>query len=64
MDIDIYISLVGQVMFFATKLGPTIGNAVRVLSEFMGNPSETDWKPLGSLIGYMKYMKVKGLMYV
>ena len=64
VDIDMYRSLVGQVMFFATKLGPTIGNAVRVLSGFMGNPSETHWKALGRLIGYMKYMKVKGLMYV
>ena len=30
----------------------------------MKNPSETHWKALGRIIGYMKYMKVKGLMYV
>ena len=54
MDIDMYRYLVGQVMFFATKLRPTIGNAVRVLSRFMENPSQTYWKALGRLIGYMK----------
>ena len=64
MGIDMYRSLVGQVMCFATKLGATIGNAVRILSGFMGSPSETHWKALGRFIGYMKYMKVKYLMYI
>jgi hypothetical protein len=59
VDIDMYRSLVSQVMFLGTKLGPTIGNVVRVLSGFMENPSETHWKALERLIGYLKYMKVK-----
>ena len=64
IDVEMYRSFVGQVMFFTTKLGPKIGNATRALSGFMSNPGEPHWTALGRLIGYMKGMKIKGLLYV
>ena len=63
IDIEMYRSFVGQVMFFTTKLGPKLGNATRALSGFMGNPGEVHWSALGRLIGYMKGMQLKGILY-
>jgi hypothetical protein len=64
MELDLYRSFVGQIMFYTTKLGPQLGNATSALSGFMGNPGEKHWNALGRLIGYMKGMKKKGLLYV
>ena len=40
VDIDMYRSLVGNIMFFVTKAGPTICHAVRDLAAYMLNPGE------------------------
>ena len=64
IDIDPYRSLVGQVMFFTTKLCPKTGNANRALSGFMSNPGEKHWSALGRLIGYLKGMELKGILYI
>ena len=63
VDIDEYRSLVGQIMFFTTKLCPKTGNACRALSGFMSNPSKDHWKALERLIGYMKGMGTRGIIY-
>ena len=62
VDINMYRSLVGKVMFFATKVGPKMCNQVRDLARHMSNPGEQHWKALGRLIGYMKGMKLKGMV--
>ena len=64
IDTEKYRSFVGQAMFFTTKLGPKLGNATRALSGFMANPGKLHWDALGRLIGYMKGMDVKGILYV
>ncbi len=64
IDIDEYRSIVGQLMFFTTKLGPKLGNATRALSGFMSSPGKTHWAALGRVIGYVKGMKMKGILYV
>ena len=51
-------------MFYTTKLGPKLGNATRALSVFMANPGKLHWDALGRLIGYMKGMDVKGILYI
>ena len=63
VDIDEYRSLVGQIMFFTTKLCPKTGNACRALSGFMSNPSKDHWKALERLVGYMKGMGTRGIIY-
>ena len=45
VNVDEYRSLVGQIMFFTTKLCPKTGNASRALSGFMSNPNEIHWNP-------------------
>ena len=64
IETEKYRSFVGQAMFFTTKLGPKLGNATRALSGFMANPGKLHWDALGRLIGYMKGMDVKGILYV
>ena len=61
VDIDMYRSLVGKIMFFATKVGPTICHAVRDLAAHMSNPGKPHWEALRRLVGYMKGMKLKGM---
>ena len=51
-------------MFFTTKLYPKNETATRALSGCMSNPNETHWKALGHAIGYLKGVKLNGLMYV
>ena len=62
VDINMYRSLVGKIMFFATKVGPKLCNQVRDLARHMSNPGEQHCKALGRLIGYMKGMKLKGMI--
>ena len=59
--IDKYGSLVGKIMFFATKVGPKICNQVRDLARHMANPGIEHWTALGRLVGYMKGMEIKGI---
>ena len=63
VNIDEYRSLVGQIMFFTTKLCPKTGNACRALSGFMSNPSEEHWKAIERLVGYLKGMGTRGVIY-
>ena len=63
-DIDMYRSLVGQVMFFTTKVGLKTGAATRALSAHMSNPGSIHWKALERLIGFLKGMELKGITYL
>ena len=62
VDLDKYRSLVGKVMFYSTKIGPKQANAVRDLSRHMSNPGEEHWKAMNRVIGYMKGLKLKGMI--
>ena len=55
-------SLVGKVMFLATRVGPKICNQIRDLARHMSHPGEQHCVALGRLIGYMKVMKLKGMI--
>jgi len=63
VNMDEYRSLVGQIMFFTTKLCPKTGNACRALSGFMPHPTETQWRALERVVGYLKGMKTRGVIY-
>jgi hypothetical protein len=64
LDLDKYRSLVSQIMFFTTKLCTKVGMATRALSGYISNPNKTHWKALARVIGYLKGLKTKGLLYI
>ena len=49
-----YQSIIGQVLYYATKIAPPMANAVRELASHMSNPGEEHWKALGRAISYLK----------
>ena len=63
IDIDEYRSLVGQIMFFTTKICPKTGSVVRALSVHTTNPGVDHWKAMRQLVGYLKGMEVRGITY-
>ena len=49
-----YQSIIGQILYYATKIAPPMANAVRELSSHMSNPGKEHWKALGRAVGYLK----------
>ena len=54
VNIEQYRSMVGKIMFYATKVSPKIVNTTRELATHMGNPNEDHWKMMEHLVGYIK----------
>ena len=48
-----YRSIVGKLLYFSTKLGPDVTNAVRELSKHLSNPGQQHWEALERCVGYM-----------
>jgi len=46
VDIDMYRSLVGKIMFVATKVLPTVVITSRELAGHMSNPGEEHWRAI------------------
>ena len=57
--IENYASSVGQLIFFATKLGPNLENASRALSYFMSNKGDELLTELDGVIGNLKGVTFK-----
>jgi hypothetical protein len=53
IDIDGYRSIVGKIMYCATKIAREISNAVRELAGHLSNPEEDHWKALERCVGYL-----------
>jgi hypothetical protein len=49
-----YQSIIGQILYYTTKIAPAMAYAVRELSSHMSNPNEDHWKALGRAVGYLK----------
>jgi hypothetical protein len=64
INIDQYCSLIGKIMFFTTKLLVKPGAATRALDGYMSNPGKQYWKSMERLVGYLKGMHGKGIVYV
>ena len=54
VNVEMYRSFVGKLMFYATKVGPKIVNATRELATHMSCPGDAHWKAIGHLVGYIK----------
>ena len=50
-------SLVGQTMFYSTKISPECAFMNGQLSRHMQNPGEETWKAVSIFVGYMKENK-------
>jgi hypothetical protein len=61
VDIDSYRSIVGKIMYYATKIAPEICNAVRELEGHLSNRGEEHWKALEQYVGYWAGEETKPL---
>jgi hypothetical protein len=53
INIDSYHSIVGNIMYYATKIASRVCNAVRDLACHFSNPGEEHWKALERCVGYL-----------
>ena len=51
----------GQLMWYKTKVVPSVLYAARELVVHISHPGSEHWKSLGSLIGYLKGKETKGI---
>ena len=49
-----YITFVGQIMCYITKMVPDVENVAMELTVHMSHPGPEHWKALGHFIGYLK----------
>ena len=54
-----YIPLVGELMWYTTKVGPDVANEARELDTYISHTRPEHWKSLGRLIIYKKKKKEK-----
>ena len=47
-------SVLGQLLYYTTKIAPPMVNAVRELSSHMSNPGEEHWNAMARVVGYLK----------
>ena len=59
VNIDVYRSLVGKLMFYTTKIGPKQANAVRDLSRHLSIPGDAHWDVVKRVIGFVKVERHK-----
>jgi hypothetical protein len=62
IDLDPYRSIVGKIIYYMTKIGPDLSNAVRDLSAHLSNPGEEHWKSLERCVGYLSDHEDRGLI--
>jgi hypothetical protein len=53
VELDAYRSIVGKIMYYATKIAPDICNAVRELAGHLSNPGTEHWKALEQCDRYL-----------
>ena len=61
LDLSEFRSLAGKIMFFTSKIGPTLAYAVRDLAAHMSRPGEVHWEAMERCVGYLKGLEVKGV---
>ena len=61
-NINKYISFMGQLMWYTTKVGTDVVNAARELAVHVSHPGPLHWKELGRFIGCLKGKSTKGII--
>jgi len=62
-NMEFFRSMVGKVIFFWTKLGYKTSSSTRQLASHLSRQGQDHWDALGRLVGYLKQMKLPGIMY-
>ena len=60
VNVEKYRSMVGKVMYFVNKVCPVCLSITRELAKYFSCPTQTHWKALTRLIGYIKGIIGKG----
>ena len=63
IDVDVYKSLVGKLIYYMTKVAPEMGNACRELSSHFDCPGPEHWKSVERAVGYVKGRQGKPLIF-
>jgi hypothetical protein len=58
-NISEYRSIVGKVMFYASKVGPNLVCSSQELATHMSNPGEEHWKGIKHMVGHLKMVLEK-----
>jgi hypothetical protein len=53
IELDVYRSIVGNIMYYASKIPPDKSNAVRELAGHLSNPGAKHWRALERCVGYL-----------
>jgi hypothetical protein len=61
INMELFRSFVGQILFACGKTEPTISNACRELTSHLTAPNEEHWKALTHLVGYLKSGSFQGI---
>ena len=61
IDLDNYRSIVGKIMYYATKIAPDVSNAARELATHLSNPGTEHWRALERCVGYLEQQGDQGL---
>jgi hypothetical protein len=52
VELDANRSIIGKIMYYATKIAPEICNEVKELAGHLSNPGTEHWKALEQCVGY------------
>jgi hypothetical protein len=65
VKLNAYRSITGKLLYYATKIGPDLSNAVRELASHLSSPGEAHWKALERCVGYLcsQEPKKQGMIY-
>ena len=63
INVDVYKSLVGKLLYYMTKVAPEMANACRELSSHLDCPGSEHWKSVERAVGYVKGRKGKPLFF-
>jgi hypothetical protein len=61
INMELFRSFVGRILFACGKTEPTISNACRELTSHLTAPNEEHWKALTHLVGYLKSGSFQGI---
>ncbi|KAI2500538.1 hypothetical protein MHU86_13962 [Fragilaria crotonensis] len=61
INMEMFRSFVGRILFACGKTEPTIANACRELTSHLTAPNEEHWNALSHLVGYLKTASLQGI---
>jgi hypothetical protein len=60
--LDEYRSIVGNILYYTTKMSTDVKNTARESATHLYNPNKEDWKALEKCVGYIFHPEYEGLI--